>query len=313
MSLLVAIRGWSPDSWVARFRNAAGSRPVIDAREAFDPAPIHYAAVWKPEPGLLARLPNLKAIFNLGAGVDALLGDSTLPDVPVCRIVNPDLTARMTEYVVLQCLMHLRQVEAYRLLQAQSRWEPIDQPSANDVRVGIMGMGVLGQDSAEVLKRLGFRVGGWSRTAKAMPGVETFAGEAQLDAFIARTDILVVLLPLTPETRGILNRDLFGKLARDGVLGGPVLVNAGRGGLQVEGDILAALNDGTLKAASLDVFETEPLPVSSPLWKHPNVILTPHVAADSTPEALVEVVLANIAQHEREGRLNDVVDRRTGY
>ncbi|MCU0817951.1 MAG: glyoxylate/hydroxypyruvate reductase A [Beijerinckiaceae bacterium] len=313
MSLLVAIRGWSPDSWVARFRNAAGSRPVIDAREAFDPAPIHYAAVWKPEPGLLARLPNLKAIFNLGAGVDALLGDSTLPDVPVCRIVNPDLTARMTEYVVLQCLMHLRQVEAYRLLQAQSRWEPIDQPSANDVRVGIMGMGVLGQDSAEVLKRLGFRVGGWSRTAKAMPGVETFAGEAQLDAFLARTDILVVLLPLTPETRGILNRDLFGKLARDGVLGGPVLVNAGRGGLQVEADILAALNDGTLKAASLDVFETEPLPVSSPLWKHPNVILTPHVAADSTPEALVEVVLANIAQHEREGRLNDVVDRRTGY
>jgi glyoxylate/hydroxypyruvate reductase A len=313
MSLLVAIRGWSPDAWVVRFRNAAGTRPVIDAREAFDPASIHYAAVWKPEPGLLARLPNLKVIFNLGAGVDALLGDSTLPDVPVCRIVNPDLTARMTEYVVLQCLMHLRQVEAYRLLQAQSRWEPIDQPAAHDVRVGIMGMGVLGQDSAEVLKRLGFRVAGWSRTAKAMPGVETFAGEAQLDAFLARTDILVVLLPLTPETRGILNRDLFGKLARDGVLGGPVLVNAGRGGLQVEADILAALDNGTLKAASLDVFETEPLPASSPLWKHPNVILTPHVAADSTPEALVEVVLANIALHERVGRLNDVVDRRTGY
>ncbi len=313
MSLLIAIRGWSPDAWVARFRKAAGARPVIDAREAFDPAAIHYAAVWKPEPGLLARLPNLKAIFNLGAGVDALLGDPTLPDVPVCRIVNPDLTARMTEYVVLQCLMHLRQVEAYRLLQAEARWAPIDQPAATDLRVGIMGMGVLGQDSAEVLKRLGFRVAGWSRSPKAMPGVECFAGEAQLDAFLARTDILVVLLPLTPDTRGILNRDLFGKLARDGVLGGPVLVNAGRGGLQVEADILAALDDGTLKAASLDVFETEPLPASSPLWKHPNVILTPHVAADSTPEALVEVVLANIAQHEREGRLNDVVDRRAGY
>lgn len=313
MSLLIAIRGWSPDQWVERFRKAAHPRPVFDARAAFDPAAIHYAAVWKPEPGLLARLPNLRAIFNLGAGVDALIGDPTLPDVPLCRIVNSDLTARMTEYVVLQCLMHLRQVEAYRRLQAERRWQPIDQPAATDVRVGIMGMGVLGQDAAEVLVRLGFRVAGWSRSPKAVAGVETFAGDEGLAPFLARTDILVVLLPLTPETRGILNRDLFRRLVRDGVLGGPILVNAGRGGLQVEADILAALDDGTLKSASLDVFETEPLPASSPLWSHPGVILTPHVAADSTPEALVEGILANIALHEREGRLNDVVDRRTGY
>ncbi|MCA3599758.1 MAG: glyoxylate/hydroxypyruvate reductase A [Methylobacterium sp.] len=313
MSLLVAIRGWSPDPWVARFRAAAAPRPVIDAREAFDPAAIRYAAVWKPEPGQLARLPNLRAIFNLGAGVDALLGDRTLPDVPLCRIVNPDLTARMTEYVVLQCLMHLRQVEAYRRLQARARWEPIDQPAATEVRVGIMGMGVLGRDSAEVLKRIGFRVAGWSRAPKTVPGVDSFAGEAELGAFLARTDILVVLLPLTPETRGILNGGLFARLARDGVLGGPILINAGRGDLQVDAHILAALEHGTLKAASLDVFETEPLPAASPLWKHPKVILTPHVAADSTPEALVEVVLANIALHEREGRLNDMVDRQTGY
>ncbi|PPD16353.1 MAG: glyoxylate/hydroxypyruvate reductase A [Methylobacterium sp.] len=313
MSLLIAIRGWSPDQWVERFSKAAHPRPVFDARAAFDPAAIRYAAVWKPEPGLLARLPNLRAIFNLGAGVDALIGDPTLPDVPLCRIVNADLTARMTEYVVLQCLMYLRQVEPYRRLQSERRWQPIDQPAATDVRVGIMGMGVLGQDAAEVLVRLGFRVAGWSRSPKAVAGVETFAGEEGLAPFLARTDILVVLLPLTPETRGILNRDLFRRLARDGVLGGPFLVNAGRGGLQVEADILAALDDGTLKAASLDVFETEPLPASSPLWAHPGVIITPHVAADSTPEALVEGILANIALHEREGRLNDVVDRRTGY
>lgn len=313
MSLLIAIRGWSPDQWIERFRKAAHPRPVLDARAAFDPGAIHYAAVWKPEPGLLARLPNLRAIFNLGAGVDALIGDPTLPDVPLCRIVNADLTARMTEYVVLQCLMHLRQVKAYRRQQAERRWQPIDQPAATDVRVGIMGMGVLGQDAAEVLVRLGFRVAGWSRSPKAVAGVETFAGDEGLAPFLARTDILVVLLPLTPQTRGTLNRDLFRRLARDGVLGGPILVNAGRGGLQVEADILAALDDGTLRGASLDVFETEPLPASSPLWAHPGVILTPHVAADSTPEALVEGILANIALHEREGRLNDVVDRRTGY
>jgi glyoxylate/hydroxypyruvate reductase A len=313
MSLLVAIKGWSPDEWVARFRAAAAPRPVLDARGDFDPATIRYAAVWKPEPGLLARLPNLKAIFNLGAGVDALLGDNTLPDVPICRIVNPDLTARMTEYVVLQCLMHLRQAPAYRALQADARWKPLHQPSAREVRVGIMGMGVLGKDAAEVLSRIGFQVAGWSRKRAIAPGVETFAGESEFSAFLARTDILVALLPLTPETRGLLNRDLFAQLARDGVLGGPILVNAGRGGLQVEADILACLDDGTLKAASLDVFETEPLPADSHFWRHPGVIVTPHVAADSTPEALVSVVLDNIALYEREGRLMDVVDRGAGY
>lgn len=313
MSLLVAIQGWSPDEWVARFLAAAAPRPVFDARNVFDPTAIHYAAVWKPEPGLLARLPNLRAIFNLGAGVDALLGDTTLPDVPLCRIVNPDLTARMTEYVVLHCLTHLRQSLAYRALQTEARWKPLPQPSAREVRVGIMGMGVLGKDAAEVLMRVGFQVAGWSRTRASVPGLEAFAGEEELPAFLARTDILVVLLPLTPETRGLLQRDLFVKLARDGVLGGPILINAGRGGLQVEADILACLEDGTLKAASLDVFETEPLLAQSKLWHHPRVVVTPHVAADSTPEALVGVVLANIALHEREGRLMDVVDRRAGY
>jgi glyoxylate/hydroxypyruvate reductase len=313
MSLLVAINGWSPDEWVARFRVAAAPLPVFDARAWFDPASIHYAAVWKPEPGLLAGLPNLRAIFNLGAGVDALLADKTLPDVPLCRIVNPDLTARMTEYVALHCLMHLRQASAYRVLQAEARWRPLPQPSAREVRVGIMGMGVLGIDAAEVLMRLGFQVAGWSRKRANLPGVAAFAGESELSAFLARTDILVVLLPLTPQTRGILSRDLFMKLAHEGALGGPILINAGRGGLQVEADILACLADGTLKAASLDVFESEPLSASSPLWQHPGVIVTPHVAADSTPEALVSVVLENIALHEREGRLMDVVDRKAGY
>lgn len=313
MALLIAVSGWTSEEWVGRFRQSAGSLPVFSADEAYDPAAIRYAAVWKPRPGLLAGLPNLKAIFNLGAGVDALLADSTLPDVPLCRTINPDLTARMTEFVVLNALMHLRQVEPYRRLQQQARWEPIDQPSARELRVGIMGMGVLGKDSAEVLMRLGFQVAGWSRSRTEMAGVEAFAGEGELPAFLARTDILVVLLPLTPATRGILNRDLFGKLARDGALGAPVIINAGRGGLQVEADILAALDDGTLKAASLDVFETEPLGASSPLWRHPDVVITPHVAADSMPDALVDGVLANITRSESGEPLADRVDRQTGY
>ena len=313
MSLLVAIRGWNPDEWIARFRAAAPEREVLDARAPFDPEAIRYAAVWKPEPGQLARLPNLQAIFNLGAGVDALLRDKTLPDVPVCRIVNPDLTARMTEFVVMNCLMHLRHVGAYRQQQEARLWQGIDQPAASAVRVGILGLGILGRDAAEVLTRIGFRVSGWSRSPQDVPGIHCFAGEDGLGPFLAGTDILVVLLPHTPETHHILNRRLFARLARDGVLGGPILINAGRGGLQNEAELLAALDDGTLVAASLDVFETEPLPASSPFWSHPKVVLTPHSAADSTPEALVEVVLANLRAHERGSELSHVVDRAKGY
>jgi glyoxylate/hydroxypyruvate reductase A len=191
----------------------------------------------------------------------------------------------MSEYVVLHCLMHLREQRRYDAQQRQKLWDH-DQipPKASEVRVGIMGFGVLGQDAARKLRVMGFDVAGWSRSPKQVEGFRVYAGQ-DLDAFLARTDILVALLPLTPSTRGILNRKLFGKLARDGRLGGPVLINAGRGRLQVEADILACLGDGTLKAATLDVFETEPLPANSPLWTHPAVTVTPHNAAVSEPEA----------------------------
>ncbi|MCA0400801.1 MAG: glyoxylate/hydroxypyruvate reductase A [Proteobacteria bacterium] len=313
MSILITARRWDITPWVERFRRLGPDRVVHDGREPFDPAAIRYAAVWRPEPGLLASLPNLKAIFNLGAGVDALLQDKTLPDVPIIRIINPDLTQRMSEWVILQVLYHFRQLPAHRAAQMARHWLSIDQPAASSVRVGIMGMGVLGQDAAEMLIRLGFQVAGWSRTPKAMTGLRSFSGAAELPAFLAQTDILVVLLPLTPETDGILNRDLFAQLARGGALGAPVLINAGRGGLQREADILVALDDGTLGGASLDVFEVEPLPEESPLWAHPKVVVTPHCAADSTPDGLVAGILADIAAFERGEKLVNLVDRRAGY
>ena len=313
MTLLVAINGWDPAPWIARFKERADGRRVVGAQDAFAPPDIHYAAVWKPQPGLLAQYPNLRAVFNLGAGVDALLADTTLPDVPICRVVNADLTARMSEYIVLNVLMHLRQICAYRALQMQHRWEPIEQPSARDVRVGMMGMGVLGTDAADILARLGFQVAGWSRSGHPPPSGQSYRGGEELGAFLARTDILVVLLPLTSETKGVLNAELFGALARDGALGGPILINAGRGGLQVEADILACLENGTLKAASLDVFETEPLPVHSRLWSHPAVVITPHVAADSMPDTIVDAIIANIAGFESGETLKDQVSRQSGY
>jgi glyoxylate/hydroxypyruvate reductase A len=176
-----------------------------------------------------------------------------------------------------------------------------------------MGLGVLGSDAARKLKAMGFEVAGWSRSPKIVKGVDTFSGEDGLDAFLARTDILVSLLPLTDDTRGILDKDLFAKLAQNGRLGGPILINAGRGGLQVEADILAALDDGTLTAATLDVFETEPLPPDSPLWTHPAVTVTPHNAAPSDANTISAYVADQIRRFEAGESLANVVKRELGY
>lgn len=319
MSLLLAIMGaggnWSGKTWADRFAKRLPGRPVtLWPNETIDLAGVTYAAVWKPPPGLLARCPNLEVIFNLGAGVDALLGDPTLPrNVPLVRIANTDLTKRMTEYVALHVLLHHRRQRELDAAQKAGQWAAPDQWAASAVRVGIMGLGELGRDAAEVLVRLGFQVRGWSRSRRDLPGVRCFAGAGELDAFLAETDILVALMPLTSETSGILDRPLFRKLDRNGVLGGPVLINAGRGGLQSETDILDCLDDGTLLAATLDVFETEPLPPSSRLWTHPRVTLTPHNAADSDPNTISDDIAAQILAYERGQPLRNVVDRAREY
>ncbi|MCE1236420.1 MAG: glyoxylate/hydroxypyruvate reductase A [Hyphomicrobiales bacterium] len=315
MSILVTIEHWNPDLWLERFRRLAPDLDILDAREPFDPRAIRFATVWKPKPGLLAALPNLEAVFNLGAGVDALVADPSLPNVPIIRIVDPDLTARMTEWVAMNVLTLHRRAGELRAQQARAEWRGLPQPAARAVTVGIMGLGVLGRDAGDVLGRLGFSLVGWSRTKQTVEGMETFAGSSELDAFLGRTDILVVLLPATPETRGILNRDLFAKLRGAAHVGGPALINAGRGALQVEADILAALDAGELAHAVLDVFEVEPLAKTSALWAHPKVTITPHCAADSDADALGERILAGIRDLIA-GRPLDpaaLVDRRRGY
>lgn len=314
MSLLVAINGWDVAPWLDRFRRFLPDRLVVPFGEAFDAAEIRYAASWKHTPTTLSGLPGLEAIFSLGAGVDHLIADPTLPDVPIIRVVDDDLTARMSEYVVLHCLRHLRRQAMYDAQQRDGIWyDERDQPAAREVRVGMMGLGVLGSDAARKLAALGFEVAGWSRSPKRIEGIRSFAGEAELAPFLARTDILVCLLPFTPDTFGILNRELFAGLARDGRLGGPILVNAGRGGLQIEADILSCLDDGTLKAATLDVFEAEPLPASSPLWAHPAVTITPHNAATSDPDAVARAIADDIRGHEAGEPWRNQVDPRVGY
>ena len=305
---------WSPQRWKNRFDTACLDRRVILLPDAgFDPTEVRYAAVWKPTPGELAAFPNLSVVFNLGAGVDGLMVDPSLPKVPIVRVAVADLTARMTEYVVLHVLMHHRQELYLRASQREKRWAPKAQWPASAISVGVMGLGTLGASAGIALTRFGFRVSGWSRNARQIDGIGCFFGKAQLDAFLQQTDILVCLLPLTPDTRHILNRGLFERLHRNSPIGAPVLINAGRGGLQNEGDILECLDDGTLGAASLDVFASEPLPADSPFWTHPKVVLTPHNAADTDPDEISKYVAHQIERFEAGARLENVVDPARGY
>jgi glyoxylate/hydroxypyruvate reductase len=305
---------WSPQRWKRRFDDVCADRRVwLLPDAALDPAEIHYAAVWKPGHGELAAFPNLRVIFNLGAGVDALMADSRLPKVPLVRVAVEDLTDRMTEYVVLHVLQHHRQEPYLRACQRERRWQPRSQWPASAVSVGVMGLGTLGSNAAMALRRFGFQVAGWSRSQKQIDGVACFGGASQLQPFLQRTNILVCLLPLTSDTQRILNRELFQKLDRNSPIGAPVLINAGRGGLQVEADILQCLDDGTLGAASLDVFDREPLAEDSRFWTHPNVVLTPHNAADTDPDEISKYVARQIERFEAGEALQNVVDPARGY
>lgn len=273
---------------------------------------VEYAVLWKPDDDLFARAPNLKAIYSAGAGVDGILALDNLPDVPLVRFVDHSLTTRMSEWVVLQCLSHLREVAAHERHSRERLWGKLIAPQAAEVTVGIMGLGVLGLDAATKLKVMGFNVIGWSRSAKHIEGLETFDA-GQIDNFLGRTDILVGLLPLTAATTGLYDKTLFSKLRQGGALGKPVFVNSGRGKSQVHADVIEALKTGVLGGASIDVFEVEPLPADDPMWDLENVFITPHDAAVSEQNALFRHVETEIARFERGEPLQYLVDRTIGY
>lgn len=313
-TFLLVTPTWDGNAWSKYVQAALPNHKVRVWPDVGPPEDVHYAAAWLPPVNVLKSLTGLKVIFSLGAGVDAILTDPSLPsDVPIVRVNDPDLTMRMSEHVVLQVLLHHRQQRRIEANQRTRIWDSFPQHAASALRVGIMGLGVLGTDAALKLRHLGFPTAGWSRSGRNIEGIECYSGADELDAFLARTDVLVCLLPATPETDGILNRALFRKLARSGPLGAPVLINAGRGRQQVDEDILASLDAGELHGASLDVFRKEPLAPESPYWTHPKVFVTPHSAADSDPATICNYLARQIERFERDGTLQNLVDRSRGY
>jgi glyoxylate/hydroxypyruvate reductase len=308
--LIVVPAAWA-GLWTVPLAEIAPDLVVrVHGRDEFAPDAIDYVLSFRPPPGFLKTLPNLKAVFSLGAGVDGFLADPDYPrQVPLVRFVDHTLSRELAQYCVLHTLIHHRQQRMFDRAQAEHKWRQTLPPRrTEDTRVGILGLGEIGTLVAERLRDLDFQVAGWSRTPKQAPGVESFAGEERLSAFLARTDILICLLPLTPQTRGILNANLFARLPT-----GTFLINVARGGHLTEGDLIPAIDSGKLSGATLDVFETEPLPESSPFWAHPKITVTPHIAAISDPRVAAQYVVDGIARFERGEALENVVDLDRGY
>ena len=273
------------------------------------PAAPDYALVWKPPVELFARARLVKAIFNLGAGVEALLGIPGLPGgVPVIRLEDAGMAPQMGEYVTLAVLRAYRELEAYVAQQRAGRWHARPRIAKSAFGIGILGFGVLGRAVAEALAPFGFPLRAWSLSRKRSPGVESFAGRSELWPFLAASQVLVCLLPSTHETRGLLDRAAFETLPP-----GAHVVNVARGDIVVDEDLVKALDCGHLASATLDVFRAEPLPSGHPFWHHPRITLTPHASAVTVVEDSIAQVAAKIRSLERGEPVTGVVDRVRGY
>ncbi|HBH6891735.1 MULTISPECIES: glyoxylate/hydroxypyruvate reductase GhrA [Serratia] len=304
---------FNAQEWLAGIKQRLPQAEVREWQRG-DERPADYALVWRPPHEMLANRRDLKAVFALGAGVDAILDQErkhpgTLPaGVPLLRLEDTGMAQQMQEYALSYVLRYFRRFDEYQTLQQRQEWQPLDPHSLDDFTIGILGAGVLGQSVARKLTEFGFSVRCWSRSAKQIDGVQSFAGEAQRAAFLDGVKLLINLLPNTPETVGILNRELFAQLSS-----GAYLINIARGAHLVEADLLAALEQGQLAAATLDVFAREPLPQDHPFWRHPRVTITPHIAAITLPQQAMDQIAANIRALEAGHAPAGVVDRQRGY
>jgi len=309
MALLLAPVGSAGAQWL---RYIAAEVPDLEVRiwpEVGDKADIDIAAVSHLPHGVLASLPNLRLIISLTACAEALLSDPALPrNVPLVRSSEPGGDPMMNETALMHVLRHHRLMHEYLLSQQRREWKPLARVRAEERRVGVMGLGMIGLPCAQALARHGFQVAGWARRPRTVEGIEVYHGRAQLPAFLARSEIVVNLLPVTRETENILCRETFDLLPK-----GAALVNLARGQHVVDADLIAALDSGRLAAATLDAFRVEPLPKESPLWAHPRITIMPHVARRLDPATIAHRVCENILRLRRGEPLLYPIDRDAGY
>lgn len=308
MALLYKADPVRGEKWKALFAERA---PDIEWRawpEIGDPRDIRYLAAWQAPDNLTTLLPNLQVLFALSAGVDQLDLGRLPSNLPVVRLLDPGITQGMCEYASCAVLSLHRDMLRYRQQQAEQRWQAHPLIPAHRRRVGVMGLGLQARQILATLQTFGFALSGWARSEHQIAGVSCFAGAEQLPAFLGQCDILLCVLPLTEQTEGILDGQLFRHLPH-----GAALVNMGRGGHLVEKDLLEALASGQLSAAILDVLQQEPAAPDHPFWQHPQIMLTPHIAAMTQPESAFGVLLENIRRHQRGEPMRGQVDREQGY
>lgn len=298
----------STRKWCEVMRRGLPEFEVVAWDAGAEASGARYAVVWMPPDALFRRETGLQAVFNLGAGVDHLMGLPSLPDIPVLRLEDAGMAAQMAEYVIHSLAALSRGFDAYALQQARRRWAPLPVMRHADWPVGVMGLGKLGAHVARAVSGLGYPVAGWARGPRRIEGVRAFHGAEQLQDFLGHTRVLVNLLPLTPQTTGIIDRGLLAGLLPDAVV-----INIARGGHVVDEDLLAALDAGRVQTAVLDVFNEEPLPSGHPYWSHPRVRITPHVAATTLETHAVEQIGERIRRLERGEPVEGVVGRDTGY
>lgn len=310
MHILLAITG-DPKAtrWVEAFQAQFPDARISVWNDDADAVGADYAIVWHPKATLFTRETRLKAVFNIGAGVDGLLSVPTLPPgLPVIRLEDAGMSVQMAEYVLHALWEASRDFAAYRKHEPQAQWKVLPVTRRDQWTVGVMGLGQVGQRVAETVASFGYPTAGWSRTAREVPGIETFAGTDALPAFLARTRVLVNVLPLTDDTRDILAAPLFAQLPQ-----GAHIINVGRGQHLVEDDLLAALDSGHLAGATLDVFRTEPLPAEHAFWRHPAVTVTPHTAARTLRAESVAQIAGKIRRLEAGEDAGGQVERGRGY
>lgn len=309
MAIVVIRQDNKLDAWKKALIAKASNTAIYSYLEDHPKEEITMACIWKQPPETLNLYPNLKCIASFGAGVDFIFKDHSVPKhIPITRVVDPVLASDMSEFVLALILGFFKKLTTYRTDQSQKIWSPQEYKRISDVTVGIMGMGALGEKLAEDLIKNRFRVVGWAKSKKIIPGVEVYAGNSQKNTFLSLSNILVCLLPLTKETTGILNRKLFRELPKQSYV-----INVARGGHLVDEDLLEYVNNGHLAGAGLDVFHQEPLPVEHPFWDHPKIQITPHVASVSDIDSVIPQLLENYRRLEEGLPLMNEVSREKEY
>ncbi|AVR45480.1 glyoxylate/hydroxypyruvate reductase A [Christiangramia fulva] len=309
MSLLIISPGKNSEDWKKAIEHEDADIEVYNYPEDHDKEKVEFALTWNHPRGIFKNYPNLKVIASMGAGVDHILSDPTLPEnVQITRVVDERLTEDLSDFVLAQLMNHLRSLSYYSKIQKEKKWDRFQYKRPKDTKVGIMGLGVLGNAVAHKLYKNNFQVYGWARTEKDCPDFTCYHGREQLEDFLQQSEILVCLLPLTEDTENILNADLFDMLPE-----GAFVVNVARGAHLVEHDLLEMIDNGHLSGAALDVFRKEPLPEDHPFWEHPKINITPHVASLTSPVSVVPQIIENYQRMLKGKALKNEVQKEHGY